>query len=461
MSSFSADAVKYAVEQASQSIESDEEPLLAFFYMCPVGILQIDGQGVVQMLNPMAAQLLMPIRPDGVIQNLFDVLERCAPDLRNMVASYQQLSGRICDNRRLFVGTYAGQLRILTCTMLKTSANCIMVMLDDISIMAAKERQLHEADSWMAAIFSNVNDFACFSLDDTGLINSWNPSGVRQTGLTASDVVGQPLDIFRPGGEQIRGQTVDYLNCARREGWHLHEDRCLTRDGESFWCQILITALEQGDVGAISGFSVILRDVTERKMTTDELRRLLTTDHLTGAANRVRFFEAAAAEIAASQRCARPVSVLMIDADNFKRINDTMGHPGGDFVLQAVVARMQPILRSIDILARYGGEEFVILLPGTDITGALEVAERICHAVDDELVAFDHALIHVTVSIGCVSMGQGIDDLDGLLKAADVALYQAKQFGRNMCCTYQRREQITPVATLSAGARALPTSAVT
>ena len=335
-----------------------------------------------------------------------------------------------------------------------------MVMLDDVSAMVAKERRLAEADSWMAAIFSNVNDFACFSLDGVGLINSWNPSGVRQTGYTAAEIIGQTLDKFRPGGEQIPGQILDYLNCARREGWHLHEDRCLTRDGGNFWCQILITALEQ-DIGSITGFSVVLRDVTERKMTNDELRRLLTTDHLTGAANRARFFEMAAAEVASSQRYDRPMSVLMIDADNFKRVNDTLGHAGGDFVLQALVARCQPILRSIDVLARFGGEEFVILLPGTDITGALEVAERICKAVDNELVAYEHGLIHVTVSIGCVSMGQGVDDLDRLLKAADVALYQAKQFGRNMCCTYQRPELTNPLGPLSAPARTLPQGGVT
>ena len=440
--------------QPWQQLDSEQESLLGFFYMCPVGILQIDRQGTVQMLNPMAAQLLMPIRPDAVIENLFDALERCAPDLRNLVAFYTEPTGRICDNRRLFVGIVDGQSRILSCTLLKTSADCIMAMLDDISLMVAKERRLSEADTWMAAIFSNVNDFACFSLDSAGMINSWNPSGVRQTGFSAEDVLGQTLDRFRPGGEQIPGQISDYLDCARREGWHLHEDRCLTRDGRSFWCQILITASE--DTGSLTCFSVVLRDVTERKMTTDELRRLLTTDHLTGAANRARFFEMAATEVALSHRYARPTSVLMIDADHFKRINDTFGHAVGDFVLQSLVGRCQPILRSIDVLARFGGEEFVVLLPGTDINGALEVAERICKSVDNELVKVEHGLIHVTVSIGCVSMGQGVDDLDALLKAADVALYQAKQFGRNMCCTYQRPELAPQVASLSTVTRALP-----
>ena len=415
--------------------------------MCPVGVLQIDDHGTIQMLNPMAAQLLMPIRPDAVVENLFDALERCAPDLRNMAASYTEPSGRVCDNRRLLIGIHDSQPHVLTCTMLKTSPGRIMVMLDDVSAVVAKEHRLREADSWMAAIFSNVNDFACFSLDEAGLINSWNPSGRRQTGFSATDVMGQTLGRFRPHGDQIPGQILGYLDRARREGWHLHEDRCLTRDGGSFWCQILITVLEQ-EIGSQSGFSVVLRNVTDRKMTTDELRRLLTTDHLTGAANRARFFELAASEIAASVRYARPLSVLMIDVDNFKRVNDTLGHAAGDFVLQAIVTRCQPILRSIDVLSRFGGEEFVILLPGSDITGALEVAERICKDIDNQLVTFEHALIHVTVSIGCVSLGHGVNDLNGLLKAADVALYQAKQFGRNMCCTYRQSDLATPVKSL-------------
>jgi diguanylate cyclase (GGDEF)-like protein/PAS domain S-box-containing protein len=415
--------------------DAEQEVLLSFFYMCPVGILQIDGKGAVQLLNPMAAQLLMPVGRTPVIGNLFDTLERCAPDLRNLVSSYAQLRGRICSSRRLLVDNPGDDARSLSCTMLKTSADCIMVMLDDVTEQVANERRLKQADSWMAAIISNVNDFACFSLDVDGFINSWNQSGVKQTGFTAEDALGGTLDLFRAASERVPGQMLDHLDTARREGWHLHEDRCHTGKGESFWCQILITALKE-DNGQIPGFSVVLRDVTERKMTSDELRRLLTTDHLTGAANRSRFFEMAAVELALWQRYGRPMSLIMLDADHFKQVNDTFGHAAGDVVLRAFVACSKLMLRSVDLLARFGGEEFIVLLPGTDASGAADLAWRICKAIAVEPIAYESTLIPLTVSIGCASMGAEIQTLDELLKAADTALYRAKKLGRNRVCSH-------------------------
>ena len=258
-----------------QDAEAEQEAMLSFFYMCPVGILQLDELGRVQMLNPMASQLLMPWADDLHMINLFDVLEDYAPDLRGLVSGYIQPRGRICNNRRLFMGTRSGIAQVLSCTLLKTAKNCIMVMLDDLSEQVIKEQRLKEADTWMAAIFSSVNDFACFSLDAAGVIDSWNESGTRQTGFTSADVVGRVLDVFRPVGEPVQGGLLGHLEIARRDGWCLHQDSCLTRDGPSFYCQILITALRDSNE-RLSGFSVVLRDVTERSMTSEEMRRLLT-----------------------------------------------------------------------------------------------------------------------------------------------------------------------------------------
>ena len=417
----------------------EQEALLSFVYLCPVGILQIDTTGAVQMLNPMAAQLLMPLVRHHSISNLFEALERCAPELRHLVASFSQPRGRICSNHRLFAGERKGASKVLSCTMLKLEAQCIMVMLDDVSEQVAQERRLQQADCWMTAIFSSVNDFACFTLDETGLIDSWNLSGVRQTGFDENHVLGQTLQVLRLAGEPSRANPRDeleYLDGARREGWYLQETRCATRDGREFWCQILVTALKEQD-GEIAGFSVVLRDVTERRMTSDELRRLLTTDHLTGAANRSRLFEAGTAEVARWKRDARPLSVIMMDADHFKRINDTFGHAAGDVVLRALVSRCQSILRSIDVLARFGGEEFVIMLPGTDSCGAVELAERMRKAIADSPMVLNGEPASITVSLGCASMGDEVTTLESLLKAADIALYRAKQLGRNRTCLHE------------------------
>jgi diguanylate cyclase (GGDEF)-like protein len=158
-----------------------------------------------------------------------------------------------------------------------------------------------------------------------------------------------------------------------------------------------------------------------------ELSRLALTDELTGLANRRAFRSTLASEMARSERTRRPVCLLMLDLDHFKRVNDTLGHGAGD----AVLASMGELLSSgmhrsgIDVAARIGGEEFAIILPETDEEGGTFAAERLRIAVMSRAAA-----ILTTVSIGVAASHAG-DDPDSLLRAADKALYSAKALGRN------------------------------
>ena len=181
----------------------------------------------------------------------------------------------------------------------------------------------------------------------------------------------------------------------------------------------------------MTGFSVVLRDVTERKSTGDEIRRLLITDQLTGVSNRARFYELAEAEFARWKRFRQPLSALMIDIDHFKRINDTYGHAAGDEVLRQVAVSLQTGLRSIDVIGRVGGEEFAILLPSIDLEGAEMVAERLRRTVAGLSPVSDGTAIPVTISLGVAQIDGDARAFDALLKAADAALYSAKQGGRN------------------------------
>ena len=417
-----------------ETLEDDTEALLQFVYLCPVGVLQLDAAGAVQMLNPMAVQLLMSVGGESPIADLFETLKHCAPELRNLVMSFHQPSGQICDNHRIYIGGAArgssGDLQVLSCTLMKVDENCLMVMLNDISAQVAQERRLAEADSWMAAIFSNVNDFACFSLDAAGCIDSWNRSGVRQTGFDEADVLGHSLAILYASDHDLRSRVAIQLDGAQREGWHLQEGLCRTKAGGTVWCQVLVTVLHD-KAGQVAGYSLVLRDITERKMTADELRRLLREDHLTGASNRAHFFDVAVTEVARWKRTRGPLSLVMIDADHFKHINDRFGHDAGDAVLKELVARCRTLLRPTDILARFGGEEFTILLPGSTIADTMTLAERIRLAVATAPFSIGDRTIDVSVSIGCACMSSGIEDINALLKSSDLALYSAKEQGRN------------------------------
>ena len=194
---------------------------------------------------------------------------------------------------------------------------------------------------------------------------------------------------------------------------------------------ILIVASSQ-TVGLVVAFMALSFGKLERR--SNILQRRAETramrDGLTGALNRASFTNQAHREISEHRRIKGVVSLLFIDVDHFKCINDTYGHATGDKVLKRIIRLMRGCLRKGDTVARWGGEEFVVLLPATDLNGTLLIAEKIRHRI--EVGDFDDlaAGLLVTVSIGCVGMNS-CEGLDELVVQADRALYEAKHRGRN------------------------------
>ncbi len=162
-----------------------------------------------------------------------------------------------------------------------------------------------------------------------------------------------------------------------------------------------------------------------------ELERMAKIDFLTGIANNRFFSEAGAAEIQRAHRYNRPLAVLMVDLDHFKKINDTYGHAIGDKALVELAAICKNLLRDVDIFGRLGGEEFAILLPETDIAGGGIIAERLLSAIAKTSIEADNKILHLTVSIGVSELLPDEDQLQTLLKRADDAMYEAKRKGRN------------------------------
>ncbi|MDK9716365.1 MAG: diguanylate cyclase [Trichlorobacter sp.] len=168
------------------------------------------------------------------------------------------------------------------------------------------------------------------------------------------------------------------------------------------------------------------------KRSNELLLELSNTDHLTGLFNRRFLMEALDKEVQRARRKDGQVALLLLDIDHFKRVNDTHGHLQGDVVLQKVALHIQKELRSYDIAARYGGEEFVAVLPDTSLKEAFNVADRIRLSVQGMRFAGSLADERVTVSLGVALFPSPcFDDIDGLLRASDEALYQAKERGRN------------------------------
>jgi diguanylate cyclase (GGDEF)-like protein/PAS domain S-box-containing protein len=172
-----------------------------------------------------------------------------------------------------------------------------------------------------------------------------------------------------------------------------------------------------------------IRDIGRRLQTEKQLRDSATYDGLTGVLNRATLLQVGEVEILRSRRYGRHFSVIMIDIDHFKAINDTHGHPAGDTVLHAVAETCRSSLRTCDVIGRYGGEEFALLLPETGIEGAVRVAERVRRRVAElRLPGIDRA---PTISAGVAALNAGIFELGALIAAADRALYRAKRAGRD------------------------------
>jgi diguanylate cyclase (GGDEF)-like protein len=172
-------------------------------------------------------------------------------------------------------------------------------------------------------------------------------------------------------------------------------------------------------------------DITERKATEETLRRLATTDALTGVANRGHFMQRAAAELDRARRYGRPLSVVMLDIDHFKQINDRHGHAGGDEVLRAVTTACKGLVRQQDTIGRLGGEEFGLLMPETEIEPATMLAERLRAAVAAlkvRLTSGDTVSLSASFGVGTLKAD---DSVDTLLARADGALYASKHGGRN------------------------------
>lgn len=167
------------------------------------------------------------------------------------------------------------------------------------------------------------------------------------------------------------------------------------------------------------------------------LEELSTRDGLTGALNHREFQRRLAEEIARARRYGSPLSLLVLDLDHFKAVNDTHGHRAGDEVLRAVCDGVREVLRPSDFLARYGGEEFAVVLPNTAKADALVLAERLRAVIEAASVDADGEAIAVTVSIGVAQYGIDGDGPGSLVEAADTAMYEAKQGGRNRVCVYR------------------------
>lgn len=418
------------------SEKSGEEQLLEFLYACPVGLIECDLVGEIGLMNPHAMQHLLPLAGPRDAGNLFAALQQHAPELRSLAAAYQPATGKICDGHRIFVDLSRSRRtqapKVLACTMVKLGPDRLMVTLSDISQQVVQEERLRQADTWFATLLDGVNEYAALAITSDGHIASVNTCFTRQTGYDCAAVLGLNLaDVLDSDGTGGDLRLDEQIEIAGRDGWHLQEGWQSRADGERYWCQRLVVAKSDGDTPDLTGFSVVLRDVPRREAAAEDMRRLLTCDHLTGASNRRHFSNVMEREQAHWRELRQSLSLVVLDLDHFKKVNDTYGHPAGDALLCRVVETCAALLPPRGIFARLGGEEFGALLPRYDRDQALALAENMREAIAAVQVETALGELRATASLGCATLDEAGGSIDTLIKLADERLYAAKRAGRN------------------------------
>lgn len=288
------------------------------------------------------------------------------------------------------------------------------------------EAALMENAMRMQEVVKTVFD-GIITTNGTGIIRSFNPAACRIFGYQEEEVIGQHINLLIPE-EYFSGHDYDITRVqVQLKG--PREVNGLRKDGTSFPMAIGIAAKQKDGKWLITA---VCRDITEQKQLQDKLKHMAITDELTGLHNRFYLNERLHQSFRHAVRYRMPLSLMVLDVDNFKSINDQHGHGAGDAYLASFAKLLTDSCRDTDTICRYGGEEFVIMLPETSLEQAEQLATRLLKATRQMQVMHDDTVITTTTSIGISNLEpESMENEEELVKQADAALYRAKRAGKN------------------------------
>jgi diguanylate cyclase (GGDEF)-like protein/PAS domain S-box-containing protein len=264
--------------------------------------------------------------------------------------------------------------------------------------------------------------------DADNKIVSVNRSFVEITGYSAEEVIGRNPNILSSGHQGRDFYERMWAEIAETGSWQGEMwDR--RKNGEVYPEALTIIRVKNVE-GTVINHLAIFSDISERRLAQERIQQLAHYDVLTGLPNRVLFSDRLEQAMIFAQRNHSKISLLFLDIDRFKQINDTLGHGVGDQLLQSVGQRLLECVREQDTVSRQGGDEFIVVLADADAEGAELVADKIMHNITQPYMIEQHDL-RITASIGIAVYPDHAQDCESLIKYADVAMYQAKESGRN------------------------------
>ena len=338
-----------------------------------------------------------------------------------VASSLQDIDAMAADRQRLYLGTAAASSTLVG-ALAFLSVLTLIRRRRNMAVLADSEQRYR-------LLFENSLDAIVSSLPD-GRVLSANPAACALFGLQASELSKmRSLQLFDSSDPRCAAVLHPASTDAKLQG----QMRMLRHDGSSFEAEVSAVRCPEGATLC----SMVIRDITERQQAEDQIRNLAFYDPLTQLPNRRLLMDRLHVTLATSNRHQRLAALLFVDLDNFKTLNDTLGHHQGDLLLQQVATRLVACVRESDTCARLGGDEFVVVLEdlGADLLEAATQAETIGKKI---LTALNQSYPlgvswqHSTPSIGITLFGRGDDEsINEPLKRADLAMYQAKAAGRN------------------------------
>lgn len=429
--------------QADKPLPVSEALYKASFEQAAVGILHTSLDGQILECNECFARIV-GYRPEELVGSSFQAITPPEDRGRGSTAQVKMLSGEL--QTASFEKRYLRKDGTLTWVMLTISIQydyerrpfCFLTMVQDINDRKQAEERLAAAQEALRVSEERYRTAFQMSLDcinlnrlSDGMYVDCNKAFLDLVGLTREEVIGHSsIELNIWADPEDRRSMVDTV--IRQGACRDFEVQFRKKNGQLVWGLMSASMIElEGMVCVLT----ITRDVSDAKTAEDEIRHLAFYDPLTDLANRRLLLERLRQTVAASLRSGRRQALLFVDLDNFKTLNDTVGHHVGDLLLKEAGRRLSSCIRAVDTASRVGGDEFVVILGELSrnaeeaASQATTVAEKILASLN-EPYALAGRLCASTASIGITVFGQGNDNTTEILQQADIAMYRAKQDGR-------------------------------
>ena len=416
-------------KQAEEALRASEQMYRTIIESSPVSMAMTDDHGNTTLLNRKFIETFGYTLADIPTMEKWWPLAYPDPAYRQRVAQEwltavekAQRDNTEIESIEYKVTCQDGSVRDILFSM-APMGNFSLIILYDLTERKQAEAELRKLK---LAVEQSPNSIVISDLDSN--IEYVNATFLKMTGYSLDEVIGQNTRILKSGNTPKDTYVDMWAILSRGETWRgeLINKR---KDGNEFVESVQISPVRQAD-GQITHYLAIMEDITEAKASKAHIERLAHFDQLTGLPNRSLLADRFSYALSLAQRNDESLTVMFLDLDHFKIINDTLGHTVGDYLLTETGKRLKQTLRDEDTVSRLGGDEFILILHNTDADGAAFVATKLIESISQPCQIEQHELI-ITPSIGIAVYPHDGNDFETLSKNADSAMYRVKESGRN------------------------------